>query len=138
MAVRAVVRERRRALDFHRYHGTPRHQRDRLRPRPEPRDPQTAPISAPSKSTDGSSNATGMPSFANHPAATLHTANCDPTEMSISPTRITSVIPTATSSTGALFNARSRRFPAPKNVGDATPTATNSATYASAADTSRL
>ena len=89
------------------------------------RTPFTAPIAAPIKTTLGNNKGMGMPDFASQPAATLHTANCEPTEMSISPTRITSVIPMATSSTGALFKARSRTFAALKNDGANDPTSTN-------------
>jgi hypothetical protein len=45
--------------------------------------PLNAPIAAPINSTHGSKSGTGTPLLASHPAATLHTANCDPTEMSI-------------------------------------------------------
>ena len=79
--------------------------------------PFTAPSAAPSVSTLASSSGAPSPAFASRPAHTLRTANCEPTEMSICPTRITSVIPVATSSSGALFRARSRRLSALKNEG---------------------
>ena len=89
--------------------------------------PFTAPIAAPITTPQGSNSGTGTPAFASHPAATLHTANCEPTEMSICPARITMVIPVATMSAGALFRARSRKFAALKNEGAAKPTSASSA-----------
>ena len=59
--------------------------------------------------------------FAQTPAATLHTANAEPTEMSISPVTISSVMPSATTSTGRLARNMSLRFAGVKKSGAFTP-----------------
>ena len=69
--------------------------------------PLIAPISAPVRQAASPASGVGRPSLANIPAAMLQTANCDPTEISISPLRMTSVMPSATISTGMLANSRS-------------------------------
>ena len=64
------------------------------------------------------------------PATTAQMANIDPTEMSISPVMMTSVMPIATSSTGRLARNRSLRFSAEKYPGAATARTSASATIA--------
>ena len=100
--------------------------------------PFSAPINAPTTITATNTSGIGIPIFAKTPAATLHTANCDPTEMSISPTRMTTVIPMAMSSVETLLTARSRRLAALKKEGAAMPTNKRSTAKANAAANSRL
>jgi len=52
------------------------------------------------------------PALASVPATTAQIANCEPIEMSICRARITSVMPTAATSTGAAPTSTSRRFAA--------------------------
>ena len=63
--------------------------------------PLTAPISAPMAIEAGNTNAKGHFIAASNPAHTLHTANCEPTEMSICRQMMTSAMPQATTSVGA-------------------------------------
>ncbi len=100
--------------------------------------PFTAPNAAPITTTQGSSRGIGIPTVASHPEAMLHTANWDPTEMSISPARITIVIPIATINVAALFKARSLKLPGLKNDGDAAATTTSNAARAPADEISCL
>ena len=58
--------------------------------------------------------------------------------MSISPTRITIVIPIATINVAALFKARSLKFVELKNDGEATATTATNAASAAVVESSRL
>ena len=70
--------------------------------------PLSAPISAPSRQAAAPASGVGRPMRAKTPVATLQMANCEPTEISIWPVRITSTMPSATISTGMLASTRSR------------------------------
>ena len=108
------------------------------RPSGPTRIPFSAPMAAPSAIAQGTSSGTGTPCLASQPAATAHTANCEPMEMSICPTRITSVAPMASRSTGELLTARSRRLTALKNDGATAPTPASRAMNTISADSSLL
>src|SRR5512134_450494 len=68
----------------------------------------------------------------------LQTAKTEPTEMSISPVRMTSVAPNAAMSTGTLPRNRSARLPREKNPGATSARMPASSAIASATDASRL
>ena len=82
--------------------------------------PLIAPISAPARHAASPATGVGIPIFANTPAATLQMANCEPTEISISPLRMISVMPSATISTGMLASSRSLWFSGEKKPGATT------------------
>ena len=63
--------------------------------------PLNAPMVAPNKTDETNTNGNGQPFAASKPAHTLHTANCDPTEISICRLMMTSAMPHATTSVGA-------------------------------------
>ncbi len=70
--------------------------------------PLMPPISAPTRQAATPASGVGSPMRAKTPAATLQMANCEPTEISILPVRITSIMPSATISTGMFASTRSR------------------------------
>ena len=72
-------------------------------------DPASVPFD-PNAATNAAAPASGVgsPMRANTPVTTLQIANCEPTEISICPVRITSTMPSATISTGMLASTRSR------------------------------
>ncbi len=63
----------------------------------------------------------GNPAFASTPEITAQTANSDPTEMSMWPVRMTSVMPSAMISTGMFARNRSDRLSRAKNPGAPPP-----------------
>src|SRR5436309_637484 len=79
-----------------------------------------------------------MPDFAARPAVTLAIANAEPTEISISPVRITTVIPIATISTGAFARKRSIRLRGEKYPGAMAARAAHRITIAPATAISRV
>src|SRR4030095_7970639 len=82
-------------------------------------------------------NGIGAPVFESAPAETAQTANADPTEISISPARMTSVMPAAIIRTATFARNRSIRFPRPKYSGRAIASAEKSATIAMPTHSSR-
>src|SRR5206468_75348 len=100
--------------------------------------PFTAPMIAPTThpAAVGVQTPPGAPSLATTPATTPATANTDPTEMSISPARTTSVAPSATTKTGILARNMSLRFSVEKYAGAASASTTASTAMAIATDTS--
>src|SRR5688572_7411759 len=94
-------------------------------------------MSAPSVHTPANTMSVGTPAFASTPAETAHTANADPTEMSISPERMTSVMPEAMIRTARFARNRSRRLPRPKYSGRRRAIATHSTAIATATQISR-
>ena len=83
--------------------------------------PLTAPSSAPHAQVTTTTTGIGSCSFASVPAATPHTANADPMEISISPVTIKNVMPSAMISTGRFARKRSLKFPAVKKSGAIKP-----------------
>src|SRR4051794_17537398 len=77
----------------------------------------------------------GEPACASSPATMPQMAKTEPTEMSISPARITSAAPIATISTGTLPSSRSDRFSRLKNPGARTASSAQSAAIVNATDT---
>ena len=70
-------------------------------PKPATSRPLTAPSTAPIATAAGNTSASGQCSVASSAAQTLHTENCEPTEMSIWRAMMTSAIPHTTTSVGA-------------------------------------
>src|SRR5262249_31572433 len=101
------------------------------------RAPFNAPSTAPVRHAERAAIHVGIPDFAAIPAITLAIAKTDPTEISISPVRITSVIPSATIRIGTFVRNRSSRLPGEKYAGAVTASRAASATIAPAAEISR-
>src|SRR5687768_11859256 len=101
-------------------------------------DPFTVASSTPMAQVASTTIGIGTPAFASTPELTAQTANSDPTEMSMWPVRITSVIPSPMISTGTLARHRSIRLSRAKKPGDTTASTTPSAATAPATDASRL
>ena len=80
----------------------------------------------------------GNPDFANTPAATLHTAKMEPTEISIWPVRMMSIMPSAMISTGIFASNRSLKFSRVKYPGAIIASTMASAMIAIATEASRL
>ena len=80
--------------------------------------PLSAPMSAPNRQDAAPASGVGSPIRAKTPVATLQMANCEPTEISICPVRITSTMPSATISTGMLASTRSRSLARVKRHGE--------------------
>ncbi len=70
--------------------------------------PLMPPINAPTRQAARPASGVGRPMRAKTPVATLQIANCEPTEISILPVRITRNMPRATISTGMFASTRSR------------------------------
>jgi hypothetical protein len=73
--------------------------------------PLTAPKAEPTAMPATGSSQMGSPCRASNPQQTPQIANSEPTEMSISATTITSVMPIEISSTGRFASATSRKLP---------------------------
>src|SRR5438105_15854647 len=71
-------------------------------PSPDMRAPLTAPNPAPKRMVAMATTGIGTPERASKPATTAQSENCEPTEISILGVKITSAIPTTTTSVGAL------------------------------------
>ncbi len=67
-----------------------------------------APRPLPATSVPSPTTAIGKPAWASSPATTPQMLKIEPIEMSICRQRITSVIPTAATSTGALLTTKAR------------------------------
>src|SRR5947209_3086947 len=98
--------------------------------------PLSAPSSAPARHAATPASGVGIPIFAHTPPATLQIANCEPTEISISPLRTISVMPSATISTGMLASKRSLWFSGEKKPGAITASTAISARIAIATEIS--
>ena len=77
-------------------------------PKPATSTPLSAPSEAPAARAPAAAIGMASPALASIPATTAQIANCEPIEMSICRARITSVIPTAATSTGAAPTRTSR------------------------------
>ncbi len=107
------------------------------RPSPATSTPFMAPRPAPSAKVAATTSGIGRPARASRPAATPQMENCEPMEMSMCRARMTSVMPTPATSTGALLTSSSRRFLAEKNAGAFTAKSPSRAANARATDSSR-
>ena len=107
------------------------------RPSPATSEPLTAPKPPPAASVPSPTTAIGRPDRASSPATTPQMLKIEPIEMSICRQRITSVIPTAATSTGALLTTSGRSWSARKNRGATTARTSRSTTNAAATDSSR-
>ncbi len=72
--------------------------------------PFSEPSTAPARHAARPATGAGNPNFESSPAVTPQIAKIEPTEMSICPISITSVMPSATIRTGTLARNKSVRF----------------------------
>src|SRR5262245_49790652 len=99
--------------------------------------PFIEPSAAPTRHAASATIGVGSPALATRPPATPQRAKTEPTEMSICPVRMTSVIPSATINTGRLARKRSARLSREKKAGASTASSSARAAMANATDTSR-
>ena len=85
-------------------------------PKPATSAPLTAPSEAPAKSVPIATSGIGNPDLANSPASTAQTDHCKPTDISIWRARITNVMPTTATRTGALLTRVSSTWLPRKNL----------------------
>ena len=107
------------------------------RPSPATSAPLHAPSAAPLAIAPSATTGMGNPPFASNPATTLHSANCDPTEMSICRAMMTSAKPHATMSTGAAVVSVVSNCCFAKNAGAKNASTSSSSASAAATDASR-
>ena len=106
-------------------------------PSPAMSAPLQAPSTAPPAMAPSATTGIGNPAFASNPAKMLHSANCDPMEMSICRAMMTSAMPHAAMSTGAAVVSVVRSCCFPKNAGAKNASTSSSTPSAAATESSR-